>query len=275
MSADSSKAAPVNFDVPTSDGAILRASAEGQGASLLLISGLGGTAAFWDHSASILADTFCVIRFDQRGIGGSTRGMAACSIDQLAQDCLAVLDAAGVERVTLLGHSTGGCIGQSMARQAPDRLDGLVLSATWLKPSRYMRALFDTRRALLDQNPSAYASTATLLAYPPDWLEANWVVYEAAMSKAPIGAEARQVVRERINALLAFDGSADIASLATPALILGARDDVVVPAFLQAELAGAMPAASMTMLEFGGHFFPVSRPAEFTKTVTEWAGTLG
>jgi aminoacrylate hydrolase len=275
MSADPPSAAPVSFDVATPDGAILRASAEGQGASLLLVSGLGGTAAFWEHSASILARTFRVIRFDQRGIGASTRGMAACNIDQLAQDCLAVLDAAGVERTMLLGHSTGGCIGQSIARQAPDRLDGLVLSATWLKPSHYMRALFDTRRSLLDQNSHAYASTATLLAYPPDWLEANWTVYESAISKASIGVQDRQVVRERINALLAFDGSADISSLAIPALILGARDDVIVPAFLQAELAGAIPAARMIMLDYGGHFFPISRPVEFTTAVAEWAEKLG
>ena len=275
MSADPSPAAAVSFDVLTSDGAILRASAEGQGPTLLLVSGLGGTAAFWDHSAPILARSFRVIRFDQRGIGASTRGMAACNIDQLAQDCLAVLDAAGVGRTILLGHSTGGCIGQSVARQAPDRLDGLILSATWLKQSHYMRALFETRRSLLVQNPDAYISTATLLAYPPNWLEANWAVYESAMSKATIGVQARQVVRERIDALLSFDGSADIASLTTPALILGARDDVIVPAFLQAQLAADMPAARMTMLEFGGHFFPISRPVEFTTEVVEWAGTLG
>ncbi len=275
MSTDRLTAGALGIDVLTSDGAILRANVEGQGPSLLLVSGLGGTAGFWDPSVPILARTFRVIRFDQRGIGTSTRGLAACTIDQLAQDCLTVLEAAGVERTILLGHSTGGCIGQSVARQAPDRLDGLVLSATWLKPTRYMGALFDTRRSLLDQNPHAYASTATLLAYPSDWLEANWTVYESAMSKAPIGTAARQVVRERIDALLAFDGSADISSLATPALILGARDDVIVPAFLQAELAGAIPAARMIMLDYGGHFFPISRPVEFTTEVAEWAATLG
>jgi aminoacrylate hydrolase len=275
MSADPSVLAAGRFDVPTSDGAVLRASAVGQGRSLLLVSGLGGTAAFWDQSAPILARTFCVIRFDQRGIGGSTRGMAACNIDRLAQDCLAVLDAAGLEQAILLGHSTGGCIGQSVARQAPDRLQGLILSASWLKQSHYMSALFNTRRSLLDENASAYASTATLLAYPPDWLEANWAVYESAMSRAPTGVLARQVVRERIDALLAFDGSADIAALTTPALILGARDDMIVPAFLQAELGGTLPAARMRMLESGGHFFPISRPVEFTTEVAEWAGALG
>ena len=88
------------FAVATPDGAVLQASAEGEGPALLLVSGLGGTAGFWDANATTLARSFRVIRFDQRGIGASTRGTAPCTIDQLALDCLAVLDAAG--------HRTGG-----------------------------------------------------------------------------------------------------------------------------------------------------------------------
>lgn len=275
MSTATPRSAAENFVVRTADGAELRTSVEGSGPALLLVSGLGGTAGFWSDSTAALARSFRVIRFDQRGIGASSRGEAACTIDQLAQDCLAVLDAAGVKRAVLLGHSTGGCIGQSLARQAPERLDGLILSATWLRPSRYMAALFGTRRAILDENPHAYAATAILLAYPPMWLEANWSVYETALAKAPNSEQARQIVRERIDALLSFDGSEHIAALAMPALILGARDDMIVPAFLQEELAAALRGARKTMLDSGGHFFPVSRPDAFTATVAEWIGELG
>lgn len=275
MSTASPQVAAESFVVRTADGAELRASVEGAGPALLLVSGLGGTAGFWNDSAAALARSSRVIRFDQRGIGASTRGEAPCTIDQLAQDCLAVLDAAGAGRAVLLGHSTGGCIGQSLARQAPERLDGLILSATWLKPSRYMAALFGTRRAILDENPHAYAATATLLAYPPAWLEANWGVYETAVAKAPNTVQARQVVRERIDALLSFDGSDHVAAITMPVLVLGTRDDMIVPAFLQEELAAALPGARKTMLDSGGHFFPVSRPDAFTATVAEWAGAIG
>lgn len=263
-----------SFVAETPDGARLHATAEGEGRALLLVSGLGGTAGFWAQSAAALSRSFRVIRFDQRGIGASSRGKAPCTIDQLAQDCLAVLDAAGVEKAALLGHSTGGCIGQSLGRQAPQRLDGLLLSATWLKPSRYMAGLFGTRRDILDVDPASYAATATLLAYPPAWLETHWDVYEAARAKAPASPEARRVVRERIDALLAFDGAADAASLAMPLFVLGARDDVIVPAYLQEQLAAALPGSKLTLFETGGHFFPISRPDAFTASVSEWMGTL-
>ena len=274
MSAVLPTGAPGAFSVTTPDGAVLQAFAEGEGPVLLLVSGLGGTAGFWKSNTATLARSFRVIRFDQRGIGASTRGSAPCTIDQLALDCLSVLDAAGVERAVLLGHSTGGCIGQALARSAPERLGGLILSATWLKPSHYMSALFGARGAILAENPQAYAATAVLISYPPAWLEANWSVYEAAIAAAPVSAEARQVVRERIDALLSFDGSADIAVLTMPVLVLGARDDMIVPAFLQEDLATALPGARKILLDSGGHFFPVSRPDAFTAKVVEWIGGL-
>ena len=263
------------FKVPTADGAALRAFVQGRGQALLLVSGLGGTAAFWQSIAATLARSFRVISFDQRGIGASTRGSAACTIDELARDCLAVLDMAGIEHAVVLGHSTGGCIAQGMAREAPQRIDGLILSGSWLRPSHYMTGYFGARRAILATNPEAYAASSVLCAYPPAWIEANWHVFEAALSAAPTTAQAQAVMRERIDALLSFDGSTEAAALAMPILVLGARDDMVVPAFLQEDLAAALPGCAKTMLDSGGHLFPVSRPDAFTATVADWIGRLG
>ena len=136
MSVGISAAPDGAFTARTPDGAVLQGFSEGEGPALLLVSGLGGTAGFWAGNATTLARSFRVISFDQRGIGANSRGSAPCTIDQLARDCLAVLDAAGVERAVLLGHSTGGCIGQALGRIAPERLAGLILTASWQKPSR-------------------------------------------------------------------------------------------------------------------------------------------
>ena len=255
--------------VDTPDGARLVVTSEGEGPDILLVSGLGGTAGFWSPTIPGLAGAFRVTRFDQRGIGASTRGTAACSIDQLARDCLAIMDGLGIERTALVGHSTGGVIGQALARVAPNRLRALVLSATWLKPSRYMGALFAARRRILDLDPLAYAATGAVLGYAPAWLEANWGSYEAAIAKPPASEEARRVVRERIDALLAFDGSAWMSSLSCPALVFGARDDAIVPAFLQEELAAALPQGrEVVMYPDGGHFFPLSRTEHFVRDLT-------
>lgn len=258
--------------VDLADGARLAVTTEGTGPDLLLVSGLGGTGGFWLPTVPGLASRFRVTWFDQRGLGGSSRGTAPCTIDQLAQDCIAVADALGMERPVFCGHSTGGAIGQALGRMAPERLGALVLSATWLKPNRYMDALFATRRRILDLDPAAYASLGALLGYAPAWLESNWAAFEA--TKPPASEEAREVVRERIAALLAFDGSTGVASLALPTLVMGARDDAIVPAFLQEELARALPGPRTVMYEDGGHFFPVTRTADFVRDIGLFADGL-
>ncbi|SFU46046.1 Pimeloyl-ACP methyl ester carboxylesterase [Methylobacterium sp. 174MFSha1.1] len=261
--------------VDTPDGARLAVFEDGQGPDLLLVSGLGGTAGFWAAAVPALARAHRVTRFDQRGIGASRRGTAPCDIDRLARDCLAVMDARGIATTVLVGHSTGGAIGQALARLAPDRLRGLVLSATWLKPSRYMTALFGTRRRLLDLDPVAYAATGTMMGYAPAWLDAHWAAFEAATAHAPTSEEARRVVRERIDALLGFDGAASVAAVRCPVLVLGARDDLIVPAFLQEELAAALPPGRRVVTyEDGGHFFPVTRTPDFTRDLLDFVGSL-
>ena len=257
------------------DGASLAVTIEGEGRDVLLVSGLGGTAGFWAPTMPALAAGFRVTRFDQRGIAASTRGDATCDIDRLAADCLAVMDAAGIERAAFVGHSTGGAIGQALARMAPGRLAGLVLSATWLEPSHYMDALFGARRRILDLDPAAYAATGAILGYAPAWLEANWATFEAATAKPPVSDEARRIVRERIDALLAFDGSADVAAISCPTLVMGARDDAIVPAFLQDDLARALPAGrQVVMYEDGGHFFPVTRTSDFVRDLASFVKAL-
>lgn len=181
----------------------------------------------------------------------------------------------GIAQAVLVGHSTGGAIGQALARIAPGRLGGLALSGTWLKPSRYISALFDVRRRMLDLDPSGYAATGAILGYAPAWLEANWATFEAATAQPPASEEARRIVRERIDALLAFDGSASASAIACPTIVFGARDDAIVPAFLQEELASALPPGrKVVMYEDGGHFFPVTRAADFTRDLITFASML-
>jgi aminoacrylate hydrolase len=253
------------------DGAELAVHVDGMGQDLLLITGLGGTAAFWDPVVAPLATRFRVIRFDQRGIGESTRGTAPVDIDRLAEDAFAVLDHVGSRAPLLLGHSTGGVILQSMALIDPSRIAGLVLSGSWIRPNRYMSELFRSRLAILRIAPREYAATVAFLGYPADWLAANWPRYEAMLAAAPMTPAQQEVVAERIEAILKFDRSGEIGAIRLPMLIQGAEDDLIVPAFLQREQARALPSAEVYMFRTGGHFFPVTRVEEFVGVLERFA----
>lgn len=271
MSIPQSNTKKISVTLP--DGAQVAVTTQGAGKALLCISGLGGTAGFWSPCLPALATAHQTICLDQRGIAGSTRGTAACTIDQLAEDCFAVLDACGIDSAVVLGHSTGGCIAQTMALKHPKRVQALVLSGTWARPNRYMQELFKLRLGLLQSNPLEYASSAAFLSYESAWLNANWTIYESALAGAPIDAPAQHIIQERIHALMEFDRKDELKQLKMPCLILGARDDLMIPSFLQEELAQAIPGSELQIFNHGGHFFPLSRKEGFTHTILKWMET--
>ena len=256
--------------IALADGASLRVFEQGAGTPLLLISGLGGAAAYWAPCLPFLTTKYRDLRLDQRGIGASTRGTAPCSIDQLADDCVAVLTHLGIDSAILVGHSTGGCITQAIALRSPKHAKACVLTGTWTRPNRYMQELFKLRKGLLRSDPMAYAVSATFYSHEPGWLDANWSALDHARAAAPLSPAAQNIVAERIDAIMAFDRSAEVASITAPVLNIGARDDLIVPAFLQEELAALMPGSTLHMLADGGHFFPVTRRELFTSAVLQW-----
>jgi pimeloyl-ACP methyl ester carboxylesterase len=116
----------------TADGLQINYIDEGAGEEpLLLVFGLGSVSALApDAWLSILRERFRLLRLDNRGTGRSSNPTSPFRVEDMAADALAVLDAAGIDRAHLYGHSMGGMIVQAMARDHPDRVRRLVLEAT-------------------------------------------------------------------------------------------------------------------------------------------------
>lgn len=108
---------------------------EGQsGAPVLVFSNsLGTNYSMWDEQAVAFAKKFRVLRYDTRGHGQSSHTPGPYSIEQLAKDVLALLDALDLKRVSFCGLSMGGMIGMWLGVNAAERLDHLVLCNTGAK----------------------------------------------------------------------------------------------------------------------------------------------
>jgi aminoacrylate hydrolase len=253
-------------DDPTSIGPD-RVRIEGPTAAppILLVSGLGGTAGFWAPVQSRLAAHFRVASYDQPGCGICPPQDGPVTIDSLAQDAAAVSRRVFGDRpATVIGHSTGGAIAQALAATRPDLVARLVLSGTWQTADAYMAALFGYRAELLREAPDLASGLSILLTRDPDQIGTG----DLALHPMAPGAIAATLAR--IDALMAFDGTALAARIRAPALVIGAADDRIVPVARQRALHAALPESTLRVLSCGGHFFPATRPDVFVTHVRDW-----
>lgn len=239
----------------------------GDGPPLALVSGLGGTLSFWKPQVATLASRFRVILHDHRGTGQSGRRLIDFSVEQMAEDLVQLLDHLGVARAHLIGHSTGGAIGQTIALDHPERLDKLVLSATWTAADDYFRRLFDLRANMLRlEGPLAYARGTSLFGLPAGFLRDHLEALTAEETATAAGMSP-DIVLARIAAIQRFDRRGELGKIKAPTLVFAARDDLITPAYFSEALAKAIPGAELVLLAEGGHFFPRVVPEQFQKTV--------
>jgi 3-oxoadipate enol-lactonase len=97
---------------------------------LVFSNSLGTNLEMWQPQISTLQRNFRVLRYDTRGHGQSAVTPGPYSIEQLADDVVAMLDQRGVDRASFCGLSMGGMIGMFLAARVPHRLHKLVLSNT-------------------------------------------------------------------------------------------------------------------------------------------------
>jgi 3-oxoadipate enol-lactonase len=100
---------------------------------LVFSNSLGANFSMWDAQVPAFRKKYRVLHYDSRGHGQSSSTPGPYSIEQLAKDVLALLDALHLERVHFCGLSMGGIIGMWLGAHAPERLNHLVLCNTAAK----------------------------------------------------------------------------------------------------------------------------------------------
>jgi 3-oxoadipate enol-lactonase/4-carboxymuconolactone decarboxylase len=219
--------------------------------AVLLMHSLGSNLHVWDAQAASLAHGLRVVRFDLRGHGLTELGRGPYTLDDLAGDALAVLDALGIATAHVGGISIGGMIAQAVAARAPARVTSLILCDTALAipPPETWRA----RAAQARAEGLAAVADATL---------ARWV--SPAYLASPAGRGLRQILLHTApegyaaaaEALALADLSATTAALRVPALVLVGELDPSTPVAASVALRDAIPGARLVVLP-GAHHLPI------------------
>ena len=180
----------------------------GAGPPLLIVPAvLSNVELMWEHEfvvriIDLLEKHVNVVQFDKRGIGLSDRTDVAPTLEERIGDIVAVMDAVGWERASLLGVSEGGLMSQLFAATYPERVDKLILHNTVL-PSRYYRRaaalaeLDDLPISWFDQTRARFESLAD--GWPENSQEmVDWFMPDQSTNDGvrPLGRSAPAVVGE-------------------------------------------------------------------------------
>lgn len=251
---------------------------------VLLIMGATASMLWWPDGlcAALAARGRHVIRYDNRDTGRSTTyepGTLNYTVDDLAGDARAVLDAYGIDRAHVAGMSLGGLIAQTLALRDLGRVATLtILSSTPYSPVEPPLPGMDP--ALLEAMGSAE---------PPDWadhdaateyLVASWRrmsgpahPFDEALTRRIAAADVARAPRMASSfnhALLEHEALAprDMASIQAPTLVIHGTHDPVLPYAHGEAIAAMIPGARLLTLDGDGHEL---HPAEWPRIVEAWA----
>ena len=243
----------------------------GEGPPVLLVPGLGGLGSYWGPNIPAFSASQKVVIHDHRGLGRSSRSLIRYSVDQMTADLVAVMDHLGLDKAHLVGHSTGGAIGQTLAITQPKRLLSLTIYASWTKSDPFFRRVFEARRTLLMQGGvSAYVRSTPVFLYPDWWINDNIDLIESRERAAIPAFPPAEIAASRIDAIIAFDRTAGLGSITTPTLVICAKDDILTPPYFSRALAKAIPGAKFVELDRGGHCASDTNTAAFDAAVLDF-----
>jgi pimeloyl-ACP methyl ester carboxylesterase len=244
----------------------------GSGAALLLLHAFPLDRRMWDETAAALAVERRVIALDARGFGESELGPGDHSIETLADDAVALLDALGVPMATVAGLSMGGYVALALARRHPARLGGLILADTRAgADGAEARRGRDDSIARVERDgvaPLADGLTPRLLSpSAPESLRRR--VRELALPQSPASViAALRALRDRP------DRTAELRDIRCPTLILVGGEDAITPPAEARAMAAAIPAARIVELPAAGHLSNLESPAAFAAAINSFLKDL-
>lgn len=234
--------------------------------TLVLSNSLGTDLELWSPNVDSWSGSFRVLRYDQRGHGGSDFPPGPYTVESLAGDVLALLDRAGVERTSFCGLSLGGAVGMWLAANAPKRIDRLVLACT---SARFgdPTAWHERARVVRREGMGAIADGHLARWFTPGFAESEPTV--VARFRERLLATAPEGYAGCCEALARWDFHEHLDEIRAETLVLAGLDDPSTPPPHAALLATRIANAKLVVLPDAAHLANVGQPAAFSQSVLD------
>jgi pimeloyl-ACP methyl ester carboxylesterase len=260
---------------------------------IILTHGWSMDSTIWYYAKRDLAQTFRVLAWDLPGLGRSKPGDSRVCLSSFAQDLKTVIAQVGDSRAVLVGHSIGGMIIQTLARDDPaffaQHVEKVVLcNTTYTNPLRTMilpRLLQAMRKPLI-----VPMMVLQIWLSPLVWLM-QWQSYLSGSQHIAVRfGFGTQVTRSQLDhtallmtrnspavvargdlAMIRWDGSAGVERLAAPTLVLGGGVDIVTKLEASEEIARRAPDAQLVTIERANHMGPVEAHDRYNRAIARFA----
>ncbi|MEX0799805.1 MAG: alpha/beta hydrolase [Dehalococcoidia bacterium] len=263
----------------------------GEGPPLVLLHGLASNARIWDLTAPLLAATHRVFALDQRGHGLTDKPEDGYDFEAVSADLAAFLEAQGLPRPAIVGHSWGANVALQFAAGNPDAVSALIMvDGGFMEISAFPEMTWERAREMLAPPPLAGLKLDVFLAGARNWsgLGEHWneQVQEIVLGNFHIDEEGSiypYLTRENhfkiLRSLWEQRPSEMWASLSCPALLISCERDSGDPrsqmwaehkskAFALAR--ERMPEVRVLRMQDTIHDVPLQRPRELAEAIREF-----
>lgn len=244
-----------------------------QGPWVVLSHSLATDHTFWEPQIDALVSLgWRVLAYDTRGHGVSPCPPGAWSLDDMADDVLALLDELHIPQAHFVGLSMGGMIGQHLALKAPQRLSSLVLSCTSSAYPPEARTLWDERIALVRSQGMQAAVTGTL---------ERWFTQQYRKRHPGTMARIAQMIRRTpvegyagcARAIVDLNTTNRLANIRCPVLIISADADAGTPPAMHDIIEAAIPGSKRARLS-GAHLCNIESSDAYNQALTDFLNSL-
>lgn len=224
--------------------------------------------ALWDGQVEIFADRFRILRYDQRGHGGSSVPDGDCTFPRLVDDLAALLDHVGASTATVVGISMGGVTALGLAARYGERVGRVAICDCQVRSTPAGAAAWDERIAIAKADGMAALVEPTVR---------RWFTGPTVESGLPGLAPVRRMIQDTpvdgfiraARALQSYDFGPYPAALRCPALFLVGEADATLPEAMRG-MADAAPDARYGSIAGAGHLPNVERPEAFNTALSDF-----
>ncbi|HLX21948.1 MAG TPA: 3-oxoadipate enol-lactonase [Usitatibacter sp.] len=244
----------------------LHAVESGSGVAVVLAHAIGCDNRMWESLAAALAPQFLVIRIDARGHGKSPIPPGPYSLEELADDVIALLDERKIARAHWVGLSMGGMIGQAFAINHPERLHRLVLANTTSSYGAEGPRNWDARIKAVTEGGMAAIADVVMGRYFSDDFRASQpetvATYRARVLSTPAAGYVAccEAIRD-------LDYTRDLSRIRARTLVVAGEKDAGTPIAMSEEIVRHITGAQLAVIPGAGHLSAVDSATEFNALV--------